>query len=30
MLGIGAWEFPVNAMGFSGTVQIGITDNGGK
>ena len=30
MLGIGVWEFPVNTMGFSGTVHIDITDNGGK
>jgi len=30
MLGIGTWEFPVNMMGYSGIVQMDITDNGGK
>ena len=29
MLGIGTWEFPVSIMGYSGMVQMGITDNGG-
>lgn len=30
MLGIGTWEFPVHIMGYKGTVQIVITDNGGR
>ena len=30
MLGIGAWEFPVSIMGYSGMVRMDITDNGGK
>jgi hypothetical protein len=30
MLGIGTWEFPVSVMGYSGMVQMDITDNGGK